>query len=97
MQITEVQAAIGFLISLVTFSGGVIAFWRGSVVKSYAAERDFNHLKNNQLQIGEAIAMLSRDVDENQHKIDVELAQIKTLLTVVIAKTGGEGTGSFRG
>lgn len=97
MQITELQSVIGFVISIVTFSGGLLAFWRGSVEKRYAAERDFNHLKNNQLQIGEAIAMLQRDVDDNQHKIEVELAQLKTLLTVVIAKTGGENTGGFRG
>lgn len=88
MHLTELQSVVGFIISVVTFSGGIIAFWQGSVKKRYAAEREFVHLKNNQLQISEALAEMAKDADERGHRVEVELVQIKSLLMAVLAKSG---------
>lgn len=69
-----------------------------SKVKAYAAERDFNHLKNNQEQFKEALRMLQDEFE------DLRTTQIetKTLLTATynqmqqIAMRFGEGSMGWR-
>ena len=58
------------LISLLTFLAGagsavwaMVRFYAQSEKKRYAAERDFNHLRNNQEQMKESIKALSSEID----------------------------------
>ena len=41
--------------SLFTGIFGAIAWYRAGVRKAYAAERDFNHLKNNYRQLAQSM------------------------------------------
>jgi len=38
-------------------------------LKAYAAERDFNHLRNNQDQLKQAIGTLQKETDEIREKV----------------------------
>jgi predicted lipoprotein len=67
-------------IILITFAlavGGNITwallFFANSIKRRYAAERDFNHLKNNQRQIADSIAISLKDSDERFDRIDRDL------------------------
>lgn len=72
---------------LITFAlavGGNITwallFFANSIKRKYAAERDFNHLKNNQKQISDNIAIGLKDQDERFDRIDSELKELKTYI-----------------
>lgn len=65
--------AIVSLLSICTFVGGLLAYYRATVRKEYASERDMNHLKNNQLQLSQNTEQLWRLMDE---KFDAMLSEI---------------------
>ncbi|BBD66329.1 hypothetical protein NIES4072_64020 [Nostoc commune NIES-4072] len=57
-----------------------IVFFTNSIKRRYAAERDFNHLKNNQKQITDNIAFGFREIDERFDRTDRDLLEIKAYL-----------------
>ncbi|MDZ8227536.1 hypothetical protein [Nostoc sp. ChiVER01] len=57
-----------------------IVFFANSIKRKYAAERDFNHLKNNQKQITDNIAFGFREIDERFDRTDRDLLEIKAYL-----------------
>lgn len=60
------------LIGIVTFIGGLIAWYRGAVQKEYASQRDWEHVKNNQKQLVENLNFIFKEIDERFDKIDKE-------------------------
>jgi predicted lipoprotein len=82
----------------ITFALGIggnltwsLLFFANSIKRRYAAERDFNHLKNNQKQIADSIAIslkdmdtrfdkVDRDIDLRFDHVDRDLSEIKTYL-----------------
>ncbi|NEQ26413.1 MAG: hypothetical protein F6K28_46760 [Microcoleus sp. SIO2G3] len=95
--------ALGFLLSGFGAASAVVIWYRGSVKKAYAAERDFNHLKRNQENHAKALTMVDNEVKELRdaindrfHRQETELVQIKALLMSAIARTGGENSVPFR-
>lgn len=61
----------GDIIAVLTFLGGALMWYRGAVEKSYAAKRDFGHLKNNLATMNANLDTLLTDVDqkfEENHK-----------------------------
>jgi len=82
---------IGSVLGILTSIIGVAALYRGSVIKGYAAERDFNHLKTYYQSLAEAFKFQTdtfetefresrRDLDNRCGRIDKELTEIKALL-----------------
>jgi hypothetical protein len=61
--IALVVGLIVSLLSLFTGVGGAIAWFQAKTRKEYAAERDFNHLKNNQAQLALNVEQLWRLMD----------------------------------
>lgn len=57
------------LIGILTFIGGLIAWYRGAVQKEYASQRDWEHVKNNQKQLVENLNFIFKEVDEKFDKI----------------------------
>jgi hypothetical protein len=79
MVLDSVSLTIGALVSVlsaVSLIGGMVAYYRASVRKEYASERDMNHLKNNQIQLSGNIEQLWRLMD---NKFDDLLVEIKLL------------------
>lgn len=54
----------GFLLGLLTSLAGVLVFYRNSVQKRYAAERDFQHLKRNYESIVQMLTIISDEIDD---------------------------------
>lgn len=66
--IDTLVAVAGFGIGILTSMGGVlIAYLKAKTArarKEYAAERDFNHLKNNYLNLSEAVTDVQEEVEQ---------------------------------
>lgn len=90
----QTSIALGaFLLALFTNIFGVVvwyAVWYANAEKKkYAAERDFNHLKNNQKDISDGIAEIAKDfdnrfdeLDKRLNSIDHDLLEVKTYLNI---------------
>lgn len=76
----EIVAIAGFALSLTTFLVGVVLSYRSSVVKRYAAERDFGHLKNSFSQMSQNLQSIQDEIEE------LKLSQmgLKNLIEVML-------------
>lgn len=88
MSLEQAIAVVGFLIGLGTTLVGVLSWYSSSVKKRYAAERDFNHLRNNQAQIQQGINHLCEEMEERFAQVNVQLIELKAYLI----RTAGENT-----
>lgn len=81
---------LGSIFGVVTSVCGLIALYRGSIRKGYAAERDFNHVKESlkalstnldflTKELEADVASLAKDVDNRCDRIDQNLTEIKAL------------------
>lgn len=73
--------ALGSLIlaTATTVIGGIL-WYANAEKKKYAAERDFNHIKNNLKQMSEGITHEFKDLNERFDDIDKELLRIEAYL-----------------
>jgi len=67
-------------ISIVTFLGGCLAYYRSSVEKNFADTRDFNHVKNNQQQLSQNLQEISTEMDSRFDDLKLQIADLKGLL-----------------
>lgn len=63
---------IGVGIAVVTFVGGIFAWYSAAVKKEYASQRDWEHLKNNQRQFQENLDYLFKDMGETLENMQNE-------------------------
>jgi hypothetical protein len=57
------MTVISLVMGVSSFIGGIILWYKGSVEKSYAAQRDFGHLKRNYENLSNAINILIEQVE----------------------------------
>lgn len=77
MKIETVLAIGGFTLALGSNIIWALVMFSNAQKKSYAAERDFNHLKNNQLNISAGIADGFKDTEAGIHRIENQLLELK--------------------
>ena len=61
------------LISLMGFVSATHLYWKSKIIKTFAAEKDFNHIKGNLQQFSQSLAHF----DDRHDKIDLDLREIK--------------------
>lgn len=59
--------------------GGFLLWHRGSVEKRYAAERDFNHIRNGMSTLTGNLAHEAEEVEKSFVEIRLELKELKAL------------------
>ena len=69
----------GLSIGILSLLAGFFLWYKGSVEKRYAAERDFQHLRRNQEQMSDAIASIDKFLDDRLDEQRGELKEIKAL------------------
>jgi len=69
-----------FVLALLTTGAGAILWYVGTEKKKFAAEREFLHLKNNQISISAGIAELLKEMDRRLDIIDRDILEIKNIL-----------------
>lgn len=82
---------IGIVTGLIGIAGaviGVISWYTGSVEKRYAAQRDFGHLKNSQLQLSNNLDRLFSDLENHLDRQDDALNQLKLKVIELCGKAG---------
>lgn len=89
--------AIAMVISLISFVSGGIAWYSSAVRKSYAAERDFQHLRRNQEQLSSGIAECLKEFEhkfqltkKELDEIEVQLIEVKGVLNVLLVRFTGD-------
>jgi hypothetical protein len=73
----------GFISSafgVVSLSIGGLLWWEGRVRKSYAAERDFAHLRRQYEQLSQNLATLSDDLSEQMQDIRTEVIRTQGMI-----------------
>lgn len=66
----EILGVLSTLIGLLSAFAGGIAYYRSTVRKEYASERDFGHLKNNYRQLSEFVSSIDSRILEISKMID---------------------------
>lgn len=77
MPLTTISTLVATTLGLLSLVGGAIAYIRSSTKKAYAAERDMNHFKNNQIQLARNVDYYREQTDERLQQIHDELIEIK--------------------
>lgn len=77
----------GFLLGLIPYVVGTIVWYANSEKKKYAAERDFNHLRNNQKDISNGIAHLAEEIEGYFDVLNRDILEIKIRLNIQTTKT----------
>lgn len=86
MSLEAIAASIG----IITFIGGLIAWYKGAIQKEYASQRDWEHVKLNQKQLIENLNFIFKEIDQNFDritdeqdkrfdKVDNQLIEIKSM------------------
>ncbi|WGV25964.1 hypothetical protein [Halotia branconii] len=90
----DVNVAGLFLALICAVSGWIVWWWSklktdrktaieqatDAATKEYAAKRDFEHIRNNQLQISQGIVKGFKEIEEKLDYQDKELGEIKAWL-----------------
>ena len=84
MDIQNTLAIAGFFLAIGSNLIWLLVTYANGEKKKYAAERDFNHIKNNQLQISQGIGVLTRDLDNRLDDIDKNLVEIKAFMVIYV-------------
>lgn len=96
---------LAVIASLLTFSGGIVAWYSASVQKKYAAMRDFQHLQRSYEQLAtnqtailreldDRFDKLSQDMDSRFNQALLEAKDLKGVLTAVMVQMNQQGTQS---
>lgn len=76
------EILIALVVGLTPYVVGIIAWYANSEKKKYAAERDFNHLKNNQKDISNGIAYLTKSIEHDLEIIMRDILERKINLNI---------------
>lgn len=84
------------IVSLSSFFSGVIMWYSGRVQKSYAAQRDFEHLRRNYAQLAENQAAILKEFDKRCDAVDLALIEVKGLINGLQAQVLAEHSQGWR-
>ena len=91
--VMDAPALISLIMGLASFLSGLLLWYKGSVEKRYAAQRDFGHLKRNYQQLSEGVSLQAKEMDRRFDQVEADLREIKILLQVQLAKQGDSISG----
>lgn len=87
MDIQTTLAVAGFFLAIGSNLIWLLVTYANGEKKKYAAERDFNHIKNNQIQISQGIGLLTKDLDNRLDDIDKNLVEIKAYMAIHVGNS----------
>ena len=93
----ELLSYASILMGLVATISGAIAWYRSTVRKQYASERDFNHIRNSIAQLAQAIADQDKFTEEQLSRLNSRIDTLNSTLTEIkvylLAKMGDNTIG----
>lgn len=82
----DVGNAVSLALGVASFVGGLALWHKGSVEKSYAAQRDFAHLKRQYEQMTQIMVDRSRELDKRLDNLEADLRDIKSFLQILLTR-----------
>lgn len=76
----DLASILSISMGLFSFLAGALLWYKGSVEKRYAAQRDFGHLKNSYNQLSRALETLVKEQDERFDQIDDSVKELKLII-----------------
>lgn len=71
---------------------GMLMWYKSAVEKSYAAQRDFQHLKRNQEQIASLLSANMEELERQFNQIDKDLTELRNWIQNLAVLYRGEGS-----
>jgi hypothetical protein len=90
MSLAEVSTAIATALGIISLVGGFLAYVKAATRKEYAAQRDMQHFKNNQLQLRQSILEFARGTEQETVSIREELIRINGKIDYLINQNKGK-------
>ena len=84
----QVIAILGALLGLVGSLATGVTWYRSAVRKEYAAQRDFNHLKNNYENLSKVVDSIIKEHDERFDRLDISMARLESKLDATLTALG---------
>ena len=81
-------AILGALLGLMGSIATGVTWYRSAIRKEYAAQRDFNHLKNNYESLSLVVSNIIKEHDERFDKIDLSLVRTESKLDATLQALG---------
>lgn len=81
---------IPLVMSIVTFIGAAITYWRGKIQKQYAAERALTHIRNDIGSMSNNIAGELKELDHRLSEIEGDMKELKATLSVCLRGDGNQ-------
>lgn len=81
----SIQEWTSTIIGVSGFLGGLLLWYRGAIEKRYAADRDFAHLRRNQEQLLQNLAVLSDEIDESKRAATEAKQRAESLAQAIAA------------
>lgn len=72
--------SLAAIIGILTFVGGIVAWYRSAIEKQYAQVRDWNHVKNHQQQLIQNLDFFLKEQDRRFDHLDQQLTEIKGMI-----------------
>ena len=79
---SDLIALFSLFLACFTTLIGAILWYAQSEKKKYASERDFQHIRNNQKNIADSIALLTKDIEDTLEHISRDILEIKISLGI---------------
>ena len=81
-------AILGALLGLVGSIATGVTWYRSAIRKEYAAQRDFNHLKNNYDSLSLIASNIIKEQDDRFDRIDISHARLESKLDATLTALG---------
>lgn len=78
---------IPLIMGLFSFIGGAVAWYGAAVKKSYASERDFQHLLRKYESLAQNVASLSDMLDDRMDALTLIMNKIETRQDIILSQT----------
>lgn len=76
----------GAIIGIVTFIGGIVAWYRGAIQKEYASQRDWQHIKTNQKELVQNLNFLFNELDGRLDRMDNQIVELKGMMYALLRR-----------
>ena len=84
----QLIAVLGALLGLMGSIATGFTWYRSAVRKEYAAQRDFNHLKNNYESLSLTVSNIIKEQDDRFDRIDISMARTESKLDATLQALG---------
>lgn len=81
---------LSIALGAISFAAGALLWYKGSIEKQYAAQRDFGHLKRQYEQMSSIITQQNREMDRRLDNLEADVRDVKSFLQILVTRGSDE-------